>query len=139
MTSCSRSGASFEFRCVCAARVAGRARSPTRGVACSSLNRSLQVWEVPDASQQQQQQQQPTYHLSLCSLEESPRPTGMVNWLTGCKVEDPGFITGLPPPTRPGAQNEQGWGKGVSIIQRDTPCPITTSNITSFNLYNASY
>lgn len=27
-------------------------------------------------------------------------------------------------------------GKGVSIMRRDMPCPITTDNITSFNLYN---
>lgn len=27
--------------------------------------------------------------------------------------------------------------KGVSIMDCDTPCPITSSNITSFNLYNA--
>lgn len=26
--------------------------------------------------------------------------------------------------------------KGVSVMQCDTPCPITTGNITSFNLYN---
>lgn len=27
--------------------------------------------------------------------------------------------------------------KGVSIMECDTPCPITSNNITSFNLYNA--
>lgn len=29
-------------------------------------------------------------------------------------------------------------GKGVSVMYLDRPCPITTSNITSFNLYNGT-
>lgn len=32
----------------------------------------------------------------------------------------------------------EGWEKGVGVMYLDRPCPITTSNITSFNLYNTS-
>lgn len=35
-------------------------------------------------------------------------------------------------------QEQRRAGKGVGVMYLDRPCPITTSNITSFNLYNTS-
>lgn len=35
-------------------------------------------------------------------------------------------------------QGLEGAGKGVGVMYLDRSCPITTSNITSFNLYNTS-
>lgn len=48
-----------------------------------------------------------------------------------------GIIAGVPQPQPQPEARERGRAeKGVSIMRCDMPCSITTSNITSFNLYN---
>lgn len=46
------------------------------------------------------------------------------------------LLLGITAGSHPAAGGRERAGKGVGVMYLDWPCPITTNDITSFNLYN---